>query len=159
MRTHVHPSSKVINKMLSSNLYDFWKAHKIPASGHFPCKIYWHFALTRSAPGSKCSKCMFFQIKFEDRRYFHVEIWRNQMKFSKLHTWYVFLISPKFHGDWPNVTKLSTNKCRSLCKLISNSMHVDLGQTNDGIAIKLRHHRLEWVLHPSLKVMADLFRH
>ena len=41
------------------------------------------------------------------------------------------------------VTKPSANKCRSLCKLISNSMHVNLGQKNDSIAMKLRYHRRE----------------
>ena len=39
------------------------------------------------------------------------------------------------------VTKPSANKCRSLCKLISNSMHANLGQTDDGIAMKLKYHR------------------
>ena len=34
------------------------------------------------------------------------------------------------------VAKPSANKCRSLCKLISNSMHANLGQTNDRIAMK-----------------------
>ena len=43
------------------------------------------------------------------------------------------------------VTKPSANKCRSLCKLMSNSMHANLEQTNDGIAMKLRYRRQEWV--------------
>ena len=43
------------------------------------------------------------------------------------------------------VTKPSANKCRSLGKLISNSMHANVGQTNDGIAMKLKYHRQEWV--------------
>ena len=43
------------------------------------------------------------------------------------------------------VTKPSANKCRSLCKLINKSMHANLGQTNDGIVMKLRYHRQEWV--------------
>ena len=52
---------------------------------------------------------------------------------------------PNFMAIGPAVTKQSANKCRSLCKLISNSMHVNLGQTNDGIAMKVRYHRKEWV--------------
>ena len=44
------------------------------------------------------------------------------------------------------VTKPSANKCRPLCKLVSNSMHVNLGKPNDKIAMKLRYHRLEWVV-------------
>ena len=39
----------------------------------------------------------------------------------------------------PTVTKPSANKCRSLCNLISNLMHVSLEQPNDGIAMKLTH--------------------
>ena len=59
---NVHASPKVmatfyqrqkINMVPSSDLYDFWWVHKMHASGHFLCKIYWLFALTHSAPGSK----------------------------------------------------------------------------------------------------------
>ena len=46
---------------------------------------------------------------------------------------------------WPTVTKPPANKCRPLCKLVSNSMHANLGQANDGITMKLWYHRLEWV--------------
>ena len=67
------------------------------------------------------------------------------MKFCRLQTWYVFLISPKFHGNWPTVTKPSANKCRSLCKLISNSLHVNRRPIYDGFAMKLRYHKMEWV--------------
>ena len=34
----------------------------------------------------------------------------------------------------------------SLCKLISKSMHVNLGQTNNKVVMKLGYHRLKWVL-------------
>ena len=44
-------SDKKMNMMPSSNLYDFWWVHKMHASVHFLCKIYWLFALTRFAPG------------------------------------------------------------------------------------------------------------
>ena len=40
-------------------------------------------------------------------------------------------------------TKPSANECQSLCKLISNSMHANLGQTNDRIVMKLIYHRRE----------------
>ena len=53
------------------------------------------------------------------------------------------LSHPNFMAIYLIVTKPSANKCRSLCKLISNSMHANLGQTNDGIAMKLRYHRQE----------------
>ena len=46
----------------------------------------------------------------------------------------------------PTVTKISANKFWSLCKLIRNSMHVNLGYTNDGIAMKSKHDRLECVI-------------
>ena len=36
--------------MPSSNLYNVWLVHNMHLSGHFPCKIYWLFALIRSAP-------------------------------------------------------------------------------------------------------------
>ena len=55
------------------------------------------------------------------------------------------LSHPNFTAIGLTVTKPSANKCRSLCKLISNSMQANFGQTNDGIAMKLRY-RLEWVL-------------
>ena len=57
---NMHPSPKVmadffsdtkINMMPLSILYDFWWVHKMHASLHFLCKIYWLFALTRFAPG------------------------------------------------------------------------------------------------------------
>ena len=44
-------SETKINMLPSSNLYDFWWVHKMHVSVHFVCKIYWFFALTRSAPG------------------------------------------------------------------------------------------------------------
>ena len=44
-------SDRKTNMMPSSNLYDFWRVHKIHASVHFLIKIYWLLALTRSAPG------------------------------------------------------------------------------------------------------------
>ena len=44
-------SNTKINTMPSSNLQEFWWMHKMHASAHFLCKIYWLFALTRSAPG------------------------------------------------------------------------------------------------------------
>ena len=44
-------SDTKINMMPLSNLYDFWWVHKIYASVHFLCKIYWLFAFIRSAPG------------------------------------------------------------------------------------------------------------
>ena len=56
------------------------------------------------------------------------------------------LFHPNFMTIGLTVTKPSANKCRSLCTLISNSMHANLGQTNGGIAMKLRYHRGEWVL-------------
>ena len=43
---------------------------------------------------------------------------------------------PNFMAIGLTVTKPSANKCRSLCKLISISMHASLGQTNYGIAMK-----------------------
>ena len=46
----------------------------------------------------------------------------------------------------PAITKPWADECLSLCKLISKSMHVDLGQTNDKVAMKLGYHRLKWVL-------------
>ena len=46
------------------------------------------------------------------------------------------LSHPNFMAIGLTVTKPSANKCRSLCKLISNSMHANLGQTNDRIARK-----------------------
>ena len=51
-----------------------------------------------------------------------------------------------FMAIGPTVTNPSAYKCRFLCKVISNSIHVNLGQTDDGIAMKLRYHRQEWVL-------------
>ena len=60
---------------------------------------------------------------------------------------YMFSYShPNLMAIGLTVTKPSANKCRSLCKLISNSMHVNLWQENEGIAMKLRYHRLESVL-------------
>ena len=53
---------------------------------------------------------------------------------------------PNFMAIGTTVPKQSATKCRLLCKLISNSMHVNLGQTNDGIAMKVRYHRKEWVV-------------
>ena len=44
-------SDTKINMMPLSNLYDFWWVHKMHASVHFLCKIYWLFTLTRFAPG------------------------------------------------------------------------------------------------------------
>ena len=57
-----------------------------------------------------------------------------------------FWSSLNFMATSPTVTKQSANKCRSLWKLIGNSMHVNIGQTNDGIAMKVRYHRKEWVV-------------
>ena len=47
---------------------------------------------------------------------------------------------PHFMAIGPTGTKPSANKCRSLCKLISNSMHINLGQANEGIMMKLRYY-------------------
>ena len=58
---------------------------------------------------------------------------------------------PNFMAIGLTVTKPSAYKCRSLCKLISNSMYANLGQTNERIAMKLRYHRREWVLQSCLK--------
>ena len=44
------PDTKII-MTTSSNLYNFWWVHEMHAIGHFLCKIYWLFALTRSALG------------------------------------------------------------------------------------------------------------
>ena len=46
----------------------------------------------------------------------------------------------------PAITKPWADKCWSLCKLINKSMHANLGQTNDTIAMKLGYHKLKWVL-------------
>ena len=53
------------------------------------------------------------------------------------------LSHPNFMAIGLTVTKPSANKCRSLSKLISNLMHANLGQTNDGIAMKLKYRRQE----------------
>ena len=47
------------------------------------------------------------------------------------------LFHPNFMAIGHTVTKLPANKCRSLCELISNSIHANLGQANDRIAMKL----------------------
>ena len=44
------PDTKII-MTTSSNLYNFWWVHEMHAIGHFLCKLYWLFALTRSALG------------------------------------------------------------------------------------------------------------
>ena len=44
-------SDTKINMMASSNLHDFWWVHKMHVTVHVMCKIYWIFALTRTAPG------------------------------------------------------------------------------------------------------------
>ena len=56
------PDTQII-MTTSSNLYNFWWVHKMHEIGHFLCKIYWLFALTRSALGFKCGKRIIFQIK------------------------------------------------------------------------------------------------
>ena len=44
-------SDAKFNMIPSSNLYDFWWVNGMHAIVNFLCKIYWLFALTRSAPG------------------------------------------------------------------------------------------------------------
>ena len=53
-------SDTKINMMPSSNLCNFWWVHKMHANVHLPCIICRLLALTRSAPGSKCGKRIFF---------------------------------------------------------------------------------------------------
>ena len=60
------------------------------------------------------------------------------------------LSHPKFMASGITVTKSSANKGRPFCKLISNSMHVNLGKTNGRIVIQLRYHRREWVLQSQI---------
>ena len=55
--------------------------------------------------GFKCGKRIIFQIKFEHHRLFPGEILRIDVKFFEFQTWYFFLISPKFHFDWPHCYK------------------------------------------------------
>ena len=38
-------------KIITIIIVQFWWVHKMHASGHFLCEIYWLFALTHSAPG------------------------------------------------------------------------------------------------------------
>ena len=72
----------------------------------------------------------------------------------KLNTFSLF--HPNFMVIGLAVTKPSANKCRPLCKLISNRMHANLGQTNDGIVMKLRFHRREYYNHrPCLKTFGE----
>ena len=70
----------------------------------FPMQC-WLFVLTYYAPGVE-RRWPCFQIKFESSLISWDDIWRN----SKPRAWDVFLISPKFHGDWPTVTKPSVDK-------------------------------------------------
>ena len=50
----------------------------------------------------------------------------------------------------PAITKPWADKCLTLCKLISKSMHVNSGHANDRIAMKLGYHRLKWVLQSQI---------
>ena len=43
----------------------FWWMYEMYVSGHFLCKIYWFFALTRYVPGSKVDERDLKKNKFE----------------------------------------------------------------------------------------------
>ena len=60
-----------------------------------------------------------------------------RLNFSKLKLDTFSKSHPIFMAIGPTIMKPSAEQCRSLCKLISKSMQVDLSQTNDRIAVKL----------------------
>ena len=139
-------SETSINMMPSSNLYDFWWVHKMYASVHFLCKIYWFFCIDPFCTGVlNAVSVMFFKSSLNIIVYFLLKFVGFKWNFLDFKHDTFPLSHPNFMAIGLTVTKPTANKCRSLCKPISNSMHANLGQTNDGIAMNSKYHRQEWV--------------
>ena len=129
-----------INMMPSSYLYYFWWGHKMHASVNFLCKIYWLCTGVFNA-----GSVMFFKSSLNIIANFLLKLVGFKLNFLNFKHETLSLSHQNFMAIGLTVTNPSANKCRSLCKLISNSRHADLGQTNDGIVMKLRYHRQEWI--------------
>ena len=159
----IHPSSKFmadffsdtkINMMPSPNLYDFWWVRKMHASGVFMRKINWRFCIN-----PLCSEglnalsvfvlfcfCFCFKSSLNIIVYPLVKFYGFKWNFLNFKVDKLPYSPLNFMAIWFTVTKPSVNKYRSLCELISNSMHVNLAQVSERIVVKLRFHRLDWVL-------------
>ena len=91
-------------------------------------------------------------MKFESSLISGNQLWHIQVKF-------VDTFSKLTQISWQLatlLTKPSADKCCLLCKLITNSMHVNLGQTSDGIAAKYIIGRNECYKHrPCLKNFSE----
>ena len=99
-------SEAKINMMPSSNLHDFWWVYWVHVRAHFPCKIYWHFGLALYPRGSKDGECNFFKNEvWMIVNFMQLDLTDSNKSFQ---TWDVFLIWPKFNGDWPRYYKTMT---------------------------------------------------
>ena len=92
----------------------------------FPMRNILNFVLTRYALVSKCGERLILNQVCTPSPISGSEIWRIQVQLSTPYAWYFF--HPNFMAIGPIVTKPSADWCWPLCKLISNSMHVNLGQ-------------------------------
>ena len=140
-------SDTKMNMMPSSNLYDFWWVHKMHVTVHFVQNIL-TFCINPFCTGVlNAVSVTFFKSSLNIIGNFLLKLVGFKLNFLNFKHDTFSLSHPNVMAIGLTVTKPSANKCRSLCKLISNSMHANLGQTNDGIAMKLRYHWQEWVLH------------